>query len=236
MPTAGGANARGASKTETNPATPPAAVIAANRTFLLRMPSLAFPGGAHRRCRQMSHWMPPETASQPNTGGRCLFPRARASIRPNRVGTCVRMPNRWFAEEDLRDAIERSYSYSWADALRHLHMTVTGRNHKTLKRYAELWKISTDHFDPNVGRRRAMARRGLPLEQVLVRGSTFSRSQLKRRLFAEGLKKRECELCGQGETWRGRRMALILDHINGVADDNRLENLQIVCPNCAATL
>ena len=31
-------------------------------------------------------------------------------------------------------------------------------------------------------------------------------------------------------------MALILDHINGVADDNRLENLQIVCPNCAATL
>lgn len=31
-------------------------------------------------------------------------------------------------------------------------------------------------------------------------------------------------------------MALILDHINGVRDDNRLENLQIVCPNCAATL
>jgi transposase-like protein len=31
-------------------------------------------------------------------------------------------------------------------------------------------------------------------------------------------------------------MALILDHVNGVADDNRLENLRIVCPNCAATL
>jgi hypothetical protein len=31
-------------------------------------------------------------------------------------------------------------------------------------------------------------------------------------------------------------MALILDHINGVGTDNRLENLQIVCPNCAATL
>lgn len=31
-------------------------------------------------------------------------------------------------------------------------------------------------------------------------------------------------------------MALILDHINGIADDNRLENLQSVCPNCAATL
>ena len=28
-------------------------------------------------------------------------------------------------------------------------------------------------------------------------------------------------------------MALILDHINGIGDDHRLENLQVVCPNCS---
>jgi hypothetical protein len=43
-------------------------------------------------------------------------------------------------------------------------------------------------------------------------------------------------MCGQGELWNGRWMSMILDHVNGVPDDNRLTNLRIVCPNCAATL
>jgi hypothetical protein len=66
--------------------------------------------------------------------------------------------------------------------------------------------------------------------------SPRSRGHLKKRLYREGIKSPVCELCGQGEIWRGARMALILDHINGVGDDHRLENLRIVCPNCAATL
>ena len=43
-------------------------------------------------------------------------------------------------------------------------------------------------------------------------------------------------MCGQGEMWRGFRMSLVLDHVNGVCDDNRLENLRFLCPNCNATL
>lgn len=59
---------------------------------------------------------------------------------------------------------------------------------------------------------------------------------MKRRLLAEGLKEPVCEMCGQDEMWRGRPMSMILDHINGVRDDHRLENLRMLCPNCAATL
>ena len=71
---------------------------------------------------------------------------------------------------------------------------------------------------------------------VLVEHSSYNRAQLKQRLYAMGLKNRQCELCGQGEIWRDQFMGLILDHINGVPNDNRLENLRIVCPNCNATL
>ena len=74
-----------------------------------------------------------------------------------------------------------------------------------------------------------------PLEEILVEHSTYSRKHLKARLYLAELKTPACELCGQGELLRGSRMAMILDHINGVRDDNRLQNLRIVCPNCAAT-
>jgi hypothetical protein len=93
-------------------------------------------------------------------------------------------------------------------------MRPSGGNHKTLKKYVRAWGISTAHFDPAAARRpRGRAR---PLEEVLVAGSEYSRQSLKRRLFSEGIKDQRCELCGQDEQWRGRRMALILDHINGV--------------------
>ena len=80
------------------------------------------------------------------------------------------------------------------------------------------------------------ARHARPLEEILVERSTYSRNHLKERLYREGLKERRCELCGQDERWNGGRMGLILDHMNGVRDDHRLDNLRIVCPNCAATL
>ena len=116
-------------------------------------------------------------------------------------------------------------------------MRAAGGNHRTIRRYAEeVWHIPVDHFDPDAVRRAPLGRPPMPLADVLVERSAYPRGRLKERLFAEGLKARRCELCGQGELWHGRRMALILDHVNGVYDDNRLENLRIVCANCNATL
>jgi 5-methylcytosine-specific restriction endonuclease McrA len=59
------------------------------------------------------------------------------------------------------------------------------------------------------------------------------RKGLKERLIREGLKQRKCEMCGRAG-WRDRPIPLELDHINGRRQDNRLQNLRILCPNCHA--
>ena len=139
-----------------------------------------------------------------------------------------------FTEPQLRTAIR--VSLCWSDVLRALGLGVSGNNSQTVRKWARRWEISTGHFDPAVGQRRGTRTRSVPLEDVLVENSTYSRGHLKRRLYAEGLKQPICEMCGQTEEWQGRRMSLILDHVNGVGNDHRIENLRIVCPNCAATL
>jgi hypothetical protein len=135
---------------------------------------------------------------------------------------------------DLEAAVARCFNHS--EVLRSLGLRPAGGNHKVLQKWIAEWGISTAHFDPDVARQRGLRRRGQPLHEVLVVGSPYSRKTLKSRLYSEGLKERKCEMCGVGEDWHGAHMSLILDHINGVANDNRLENLRIVCPNCAATL
>jgi hypothetical protein len=126
------------------------------------------------------------------------------------------------------------------ECLKKMGLRAAGGNYKTITKYIEEYQIDTKHFDAHQVRiekiNQLNSEKKIPLSEILIENSTYNRHRLKERLYDENIKQRKCELCGQDEFWNGKKMSLIIDHINGVWDDNRIENLRIVCPNCNATL
>lgn len=69
----------------------------------------------------------------------------------------------------------------------------------------------------------------IPLEELLSRNG--SRHYVKQRLLSAGILSNMCQICGISD-WLGRPLNVHIDHVNGVRDDHRLENLRMLCPNC----
>ena len=131
-----------------------------------------------------------------------------------------------------------SNSKSLSEIVTKLGLKTTYGNRETTQRYINKFNLSTTHFDNGVSKNKQQNKsKKRSLEELFTLCDFYvHNTDFKNRLYKEVYKKRECELCGQGEMWKGKKMSLILDHINGIHNDNRLENLQIVCPNCNATL
>jgi hypothetical protein len=139
----------------------------------------------------------------------------------------------FLATNDIIKAVEESYNLS--EVFRKLNKSKSGDSYKIIKRIIKENSIDISHFDP-YRNNKFSSYNEIPIEDRLMSGTNITSNELKKKLYKYGLKDRICEQCDQGEDWRGKKMALILDHINGISNDNRLENLRILCPNCNATL
>jgi len=109
---------------------------------------------------------------------------------------------------------------------------------KTVVRRAEVEKISLDglrkrfkkynkNFLANINKEKT-----IPLKKILINNSHYNRGHLKDRLIKNKILKNECAICKQKPKWNNQILVMVLDHINGVKNDNRLNNLRLLCPNC----
>lgn len=106
----------------------------------------------------------------------------------------------------------------------------TARNglYTTLKTKIVNWNIDVSHMTHyrKCNNERATS------ETLFIKNSPHHRNTLRRYILNHKVIPYKCAICGNTGVWNGCSLTLTLDHINGNHNDNRLENLRFICPNC----
>ncbi|RZK30588.1 MAG: HNH endonuclease [Hymenobacter sp.] len=138
-------------------------------------------------------------------------------------------------DEEFRQAVAESLSVR--QVLERVGLVPAGGNYKTVHNRIKLLELDTRHFTGkgwNAGPRYRMLGKPFSWEGILVENSPYTSTfRLRNRLIEYGLKEAKCENCNLAE-WLGKAIPLELHHANGVNNDHRLANLQLLCPNCHA--
>lgn len=137
------------------------------------------------------------------------------------------------SDEQFAKLVQTSLSY--AEIIKKLGLIPAGGNYDTIKRRIKRLNLDTSHMTGkgwNTGVRFSPVIKAKPLNEILVKDSPFiNTNHLRERLLSEGIKDNVCECCGL-KVWMGKPLRLEIHHINGDRSDNRIENIQILCPNC----
>lgn len=138
-------------------------------------------------------------------------------------------------EETFKIAVKGSFSI--AEVFRKLNLCNTGTAYRTLKGRIKELCLDTTHFT-GAGHLKNKTHNWSPkkpLSEILIQNSRYQNNvSLKKRLISEKCLQPKCygNNCLITTTWNDLPITLQLDHINGNHEDNRIENLRLLCPNC----
>lgn len=148
------------------------------------------------------------------------------------------MNKKTWDEKEFKEAVKNSFRIR--EVLQKLGLQQAGGNYETIKWWINEYKIDTSHFvrtNPMKGKTYESSLKR-DLETILVSNSKYSSNRLKKRLIKDKVLEEKCASCN-GVSWGSRttknmivKMPLELEHKNGNKFDNRLENLELLCPNC----
>lgn len=130
------------------------------------------------------------------------------------------------SSEDFKEIALKSSTLK--EMLDYIGLGYRGHSYETLKERLKLEGLELPN--EHIPRKQVIYEN---IRDVLIENSPYvSTNTLKKRLIKEGILENKCSLCGQPPIHNGNPLSLQMDHINGIHDDHRLENLRILCPNC----
>lgn len=130
----------------------------------------------------------------------------------------------------VAEAIAKSNSIK--EVLENLGLRAAGGNYAALHKAVQKHQLILPQWDRASQIRSLGVENKLPDAVIFVENSTYiNRKNIKKRLYSIGVPEK-CNSCGVGNFWNGKPLTLTLEHKNGIWNDNRIENLEILCPNC----
>lgn len=126
-----------------------------------------------------------------------------------------------------------SESENLTDLLCKIGLNAKGRNPKQLKERCVKDNID---FSKLLVRKPSKVKNyqnaGVSLAELFKENSPVTRTTIKRFCINYNLIPLNCSICSLKDEWNNKKLVLILDHINGISNDHRIENLRFLCPNC----
>jgi len=142
------------------------------------------------------------------------------------------MAKRKYTKEILEEAAKECTSIR--QMLQKFDLKETGGNYSEMRKRCEQLGVDISHFTGQGWNKLGHPSFGnsIDLEKRFVKHEKkVSADKTKKILLNHNLKEYKCEICGCSE-WLGKPITLQLHHINGDPTDDRLQNLQLLCPNC----
>ncbi len=143
-----------------------------------------------------------------------------------------------YTKDLLTDLVKKSKNMS--QVLRELGLNPKGGSFSFIKNKIKTFGIDISHFEPSsflieagkIASDKKKITKEVFIETYLVDGKEAKTAKIKERLFLFGLKENKCEKCPNEGEWQGEKLTLQMHHLNGDNKNNKIENLQILCPNC----
>ena len=128
--------------------------------------------------------------------------------------------------DEIKEAVKESINFT--EVLDKIGVPRQGNNSKTLRNILDSNNIDYSHF---TGRARNYKNSYINASEYLNSDKKIGTFALKKKLLKENLIENKCAICGLTE-WQNKPITLQLHHIDGNPNNNCLDNLQLLCPNC----